>query len=65
MSANELRYFNALKRIAAYTPPDTMRRDNERGRGYGLDADEEIAMAYENVIQEAKNATKGRRRPTP
>ena len=63
--SNELRYFDALKRIAKYTMPDTMKRDNERGRGYGLDADEEIAMAYENVILEAKNAVRGKRRPKP
>lgn len=65
MSATEIRYYEALKRIAGYTPPDKMRRDNERGRGYGLDAGEEIEMAYENVIQEAKNAIHGRRRPQP
>ena len=65
MSGNETRYFDALKRIASYTPPDVMRRDNERGRGYGLDASEEIEMAYENVITEAKMAIKGRRRPSP
>jgi hypothetical protein len=28
---NELQYFDALKRIASYTPPDRMKRDNERG----------------------------------
>lgn len=61
--SNELAFYDALKRIASYTPPDRMRRDNERGRGYGLDADEEIEMAYENVIQEAKNAIRGKRRP--
>ena len=61
--SNELSYYDALKRIASYTPPDRMRRDNERGRGYGLGADEEIEMAYENVIQEAKNAIRGKRRP--
>jgi hypothetical protein len=61
--SNEAAYFDALKRIASYTPPDRMRRDNERGRGYGLEADEEIELAYENVIQEAKNAIRGKRRP--
>lgn len=60
---NEVAYFDALKRIASYTPPDRMRRDSERGHGYGLDAAEEIEMAYENVIQEAKNAIRGKRRP--
>lgn len=65
MSDNEARYFDALKRISGYTPPDRMKRDNARGRGYGLDADEEIEMAYENVISEAKRAIKGKRRPEP
>jgi len=46
MSDNEIRYFDALKRIASYTPP-------------------EIEMAYENVIQEAKIAVRGKRRPKP
>ncbi len=63
-TSNELAYFDALKRIASYTPPEKMRRDNERGQGYGLDAEEEIEMAYENVIQEAKNAVRGKRRPS-
>jgi hypothetical protein len=62
-SDSELRYFDALKRIASYTPPDRMRSDNSRGQGYGLEPSEEVDMAYENVIQEAKNAIKGRRRP--
>lgn len=61
---NEQRYFDALKRIAAYTPPDRMKRDEERGNGYGLDPHEAVEMAYENVIEEAKRATRGKRRPT-
>ena len=64
-AGNEQRYFDALKRIASYTPPERMKRDNARGQGYGLDADEEIEMAYENVIEEAKRAIKGHRRPLP
>lgn len=57
------RLYDALRRIASYAPPDRIRRDNERGRGTGLDTDEEIEMAYENVITEAKMAIKGVRRP--
>lgn len=62
LNERALKLYDALRRIASYTPPDRMKRDNERGRGYGLDADEEIEMAYENVIQEAKLATRGMRR---
>lgn len=53
----EIKFFDALKRIAAYDPPERIRRNS--GRDYGLDADEAIEYAYENVIFEAKNATKG------
>ena len=55
--------YDALKRIAAYTPPEKLRKNSERV--YGLEAEEAIEMAYENVIQEAKNAVKGVRRPVP
>lgn len=65
ISDNELRYFDALKRIASYTMPDRMKRDNKRFGGYGLPAHEEIELAYENVIFEAKAAIRNRRRPTP
>ena len=54
--------YDALKRIAAYSPPENLRKHS--GRVYGLDGDEAIEMAYENVIQEAKNAIRGMRRPT-
>lgn len=60
MAANtplEIKLFDALKRIAAYDPPERIRRNSERD--YGLDADEAIEYAYENVIGEAKHATKG------
>lgn len=61
--SNEQRYFDVLKRIASYAPPDRLKRDEERGIGYGLGSDEVVDMAYENVIEEAKRATRGRRRP--
>lgn len=58
----EQKLYDALKRIAAYAPPENLRKHSERV--YGLEGDEAIEMAYENVIQEAKNAIKGMRRPT-
>lgn len=54
--------FDALKRISSYTPPEKLRKTSERA--YGLESSEAIEMAYENVIQEAKNAIKGMRRPS-
>lgn len=46
----------ALKRIAAYMTPDQLRKRSEKL--YGLQADEAIEMAYENVLAEAKRALK-------
>lgn len=57
----EQRLFDALKRISRYESPEKLRRNAEKD--YGLDADEAIEMAYENVINEAKSAIKGMRRP--
>lgn len=58
----ETKLFGALKRIAAYAPPENLRRYAERA--YGCSADEAIEMAYENVIEEAKRAVKGVRKAT-
>jgi hypothetical protein len=58
---NERRYFVALKRITLYTPPEKLRRTAEKS--YGLEYHEALEMAYENVIEEAKSALRGRRRP--
>lgn len=65
MTERELRLFDALKRITRYNSPDELRRVSEKR--YGLDGSEAIEMAYENVLQEARNAIKGIRRlaPTP
>lgn len=61
--ANEQRYYDALKRIASYKSPEWLRKF--AAREYGLDnASEAIEMAYENVIEEAKEAIRGRRRPS-
>ena len=59
----------ALKRIAAYTPPDKLNRTADRD--YGLPPEEAMEMAYDNVLIEARLALKaiGRlprtARPTP
>ena len=53
----EIRLHAALKRIASYQSPDSLRRHSERD--YGCDPEEAIEMAYENVINEAKAAIKG------
>jgi hypothetical protein len=58
----EQRLFDALKRITSYSSPADLRRTSEKK--YGLEGDEAIEMAYENVLQEARNAIKGLRRPT-
>lgn len=59
--SDERHYFDALKRIASYQSPDQLRRCAERQ--YGLPSDEAIEYAYENVLDEAKAAVKGKRRP--
>ena len=61
MGDREIKLYTALKRIASYTPPDKLRR--EAMKMYGLEGDEAISMAYENVLNEAKMAIKGMRRP--
>ena len=49
---------STLKRIASdYQTPQQLRRNAEKQ--YGLDADEAIEFAYENIQQEAKNAVAG------
>lgn len=57
----EQKLYDALKRIAAYTPPEKLHKYAQRD--YGLDGSEAIEMAYENAICDAKNAIKGMRRP--
>jgi hypothetical protein len=59
----EQRLYDALKRITAYHSPDELRRVSQRK--YGLDGDDAIEMAYENVLEEARHAIKGMRRPLP
>jgi hypothetical protein len=53
--------YAALKRITAYMPPDKLAKVCEKK--YGLEYDEALEMAYENVLSEAANAIRGVRRP--
>ena len=59
---NEVRYYDTLKAIATARSPTWMRKF--AAREYGLDnAAEAIEMAYENLIDSAQSAIRGRRRP--
>lgn len=61
---NEQYYFDVLKRISKYDPPERIHRIAEKAHYMGLDdAREAIEYAYENVITEAGSAIKGMRRP--
>ena len=55
-------YFDALKRIQQYETVEQLRRGSERQ--WGLPFVEALEFAYENIIREARNATRGRRRPS-
>lgn len=57
------RMYAALTVIANYAPPARLRKQAQRE--YGLDPDEAIEMAYENVIAEAKAALRGVKKPKP
>jgi hypothetical protein len=59
--SNELRYFEALKRITQYQSLERMRRHAEKD--WGLPFDEVLEMAYDNIQTEARNAIRGKRRP--
>lgn len=57
----EQRLYDALKRITAYMPPEKLEKVCEKK--YGLEREEAIEMAYENVLAEAAQAIRGMRRP--
>ncbi len=61
MTDTEARYFAVLKRIAAYDSPEKLRRHSQTW--CGLDYLEALEMAYDNIRNEARMATKGKRRP--
>ena len=57
----EIKLYVALKRIASYQSPDRMRQSSQKD--WGVDYEECLEMAYENLQQEARIATKGLRLP--
>lgn len=57
----ELRLYAALKRITQYQTVANLRR--YAVQDYGVDGNEAVEYAYENVIWEAKAAIKGVRLP--
>lgn len=59
--ANNADYYDALKRITMYDFPERLRKRAEKD--YGLSGDEAIEMAYENVLNVARLAIKGKKRP--
>lgn len=56
---NEMNFYTALKTISKFYSPARLKR--ESNSEYGLDSDEAIEMAYENVISIAKKAIKNTR----
>ena len=59
--SKELKLYNALKRIASYETPERLRRSSDKD--YGLDYEEALEMAYENVLYEARMATMNMHKP--
>lgn len=60
--SKEQRYYDSLKRIATARTPAWMRKF--AAKEYGIDDPREaIEMAYENLIEEAASAIRGKRRP--
>lgn len=57
----EQRYYDALRFIASYESPERLKRNADKD--YGLEPHEAIEMAYDNVLDAAKRAIKGMRRP--
>lgn len=51
----------ALMRISKYQSPERLKRDSQKD--WGLDYEEALEGAYENVLQEAKSALRGVRIP--
>lgn len=59
--SNELRYYNALKRITKYQTVNQLRKNSERD--WGLTFEEALEMSYENLQNEARQAIHGKRKP--
>lgn len=56
------RFWRALHTISKYMPPRELETKSERV--YGLPPDEATGYAYVNVLNTAKGAIKGTRRPS-
>lgn len=54
-------YFDELNVIAHYLPSEKLLKQSERL--YGLSGPEALEMAYDNMLETANAAIKGRRRP--
>jgi hypothetical protein len=52
-----IKMYEALKEIARYQTPEQLQRDSKKD--WGLDYEESLAMAYDNIQQTAKDAVKG------
>lgn len=59
--SREQKLYDALKRITQYDSPAKINRT--AGKRYGLSPEEVLEMAYENVLEEAKAAIRGMKRP--
>lgn len=56
-----IQMYNALKRISQYQTPSQLRKDSSKD--WGIDFEEAIEMAYENIQGEAKAGVKNVRIP--
>ena len=61
ISSDYAAMYTALRRIESYMPPEKLRRQAEKK--YGLEPDEAVEMAYENVISEARIGLRGAKKP--
>jgi hypothetical protein len=58
---NAARYYDALKRISMYQSVGKLRLSSEKD--WGLSFQEALEYAYENVLEEARAAIRGKGRP--
>jgi len=61
--SKEQQYYDALKMITKYLQPEKLRRCSEKE--YGLEYEDALEYAYENVLLTAREAIRGQRRPKP
>lgn len=60
-ATREQKLYDALKTITRYHPPRQLRHAAKRH--YGIEYEEALEMAYENILAEAKQAVRGMKRP--